>query len=242
MTIFDSSVPPVIKGMNPAGSTDTAAGEPSSECADVTGWDKLKRNGFILLNLWLVFHLFAIVVCPASVEPSSRLCQSGFQLVAPYLHALFLDHGFHYFAPDPGASTLVSYDLQFADGSTKTGKFPDPAMFPRLRYHRSFMLSEFLGNDGRDELLPLIERSFARCLCKQNGAIGVKLTQIIHDTPSIDDVLLGAKLDDQRFYTESVLGTFTVEELSVPYVPKTDAEKPDEKTMADSNPGERELP
>ena len=121
----------------------------------------LRRKAFLLLNAFLVFHLFAIVICPASVEPSSPLVQAGFQLVSPYLHMLYLDHGFHFFAPDPGESTLVAYSLEFADGSTTTGRIPNRDIYPRLFYHRHFMLTEFLGN-GPEELQPFVERSFAR--------------------------------------------------------------------------------
>ncbi len=175
----------------------------------------LKRFGFLLLNGWLIFHLFAIVVCPASVEPASPLAQSGFEFVSPYLHALYLDHGFHYFAPDPGASTLVAYTLEFPDGSTKTGRFPDRSISPRLFYHRYFMLSEYLGN-GPEELQPFVERAFARNLCRESGAIRVSLTRVTHDTAAVEEILRGLTLNDASLFKETPLGTYTVEELRLP--------------------------
>lgn len=178
----------------------------------VGGW---KRAGFLLMNLWLVFHLFAILVGPASADPASPLVQSWFDAVAPYLHALYLDHGFRFFVPEPGASTLVSYRLEMPDGSSQTGQFPDPSITPRLYYHRHFMLSEFLGNTD-EELQPYIERAFARNLCRQTGAIRVTLTRVTHDVPSIDDVRNGMKLNDPSLFTEKTLGTYTPEELNSP--------------------------
>ena len=34
----------------------------------------------------------------------------------PYLEAAYLDHGYAFFAPDPGPSHLVRYELEFDDG------------------------------------------------------------------------------------------------------------------------------
>ncbi len=182
----------------------------------------LKRKAFLLLNVWLAFHLFAIVICPASVEPSSPLLQAGFELVAPYLHLLYLDHGFHFFAPDPGASTLVAYSLEFPDGSMKTGRFPNREIYPRLFYHRHFMLTEFLGN-GPEEIQPLVERAFARNLCRETGATRVSLIRVVHDTASVADVRGGMTLNDPSLFTETPLGTYIAEELSRPFEPKTGA-------------------
>lgn len=177
----------------------------------------LKRIGFLLLNAWLVFHLFAIVVGPASADPASPLMQDCFDLIAPYLQTLYLDHGFRFFVPEPGASTLVLYQLEFADGSSKTGRFPDRSTVPRLFYHRHFMVSEFLGNTEED-FQPFVERAIARNLCRETGAIRVTITRVTHDTPSIEDVRNGMTLQDPSLFTETLLGTYTPEELRLPIV------------------------
>lgn len=196
----------------------------------------LKRAGFLLVNAWLVFHLFAIFVGPASADPASPLVQSWFDAVSPYLHMLFLDHGFRFFVPEPGASTLISYRLELPDGSSNTGRFPDRSITPRLFYHRFFMLSEFLGNTD-EELRPYIERAFARNLCRQTGAIRVSLTRVTHDVPSIDDVQRGMKLDDPSLYTETLLGSYTREELNSPIVrPIKKADREDVETNSDNQP------
>ena len=212
---------------------------PSPDGAGSSG--QLKRVGFLLLNAWLIFHLFAIVICPASAEPSSPILRSGFEFVSPYLHALFLDHGFHYFAPDPGASTLVSYTLEFPDGTTKTGRIPDRDVFPRLFYHRHFMLTEFLGN-GPEELQPLVERSFARNLCRASGATRVTLLKVVHDTVEIDAFRKGTRLNDPATFTESPLGTFTVEELRLPIVKVSKVPSTDSSDQSDSQVPDPESP
>ena len=178
------------------------------------GW---KQVAFIGINLLLAFHLFAIVVCPASSEPSSPLIQSAFGKVSWYLDLLYLDHGFRFFVPDPGASTLVEYTAELPDGTTKTGRFPNRTIFPRLLYHRYFMLSEFLGN-GPEYLAPYIKRSFARNICRETGAVRVTLKQIMHDMPIAEDFRKGMSLNHPDLFIETPLGTFSAESLNEPFV------------------------
>ena len=63
--------------------------------------------------------------------------------VAPLHRGLFMGHGYRFFAPNPGDSHLVQYKITKSDGTQVEGKFPDrDAVWPRLLYHRWFMLSE----------------------------------------------------------------------------------------------------
>ena len=106
----------------------------------------------------LVWHLGAILVAPISTPPRfegppSILGSALGQVYRPYITAMFLDHAYKFFAPNPGDSHLVRYDLYFADGTKKVNQddqvFPDRVRhWPRLLYHRHFMLTEFI-NDGR---------------------------------------------------------------------------------------------
>ena len=105
------------------------------------------RAGFVLVNLWLVYHLAAIVLAPWSVPPASRLIQNSWRAVGVYDQALFLNHGYHYFAPEPGNSTLLGYVLEMPDGSLQTGRIPNRQIHPRLFYHRHFMLTESLASE-----------------------------------------------------------------------------------------------
>lgn len=171
-----------------------------------------KRTGMVLVNVWLVYHLFAIVMAPASVGPSSGLEYAGWQAASPYLQTLNLNHGYHFFAPDPGGSALVSYVLEYPDGRSETGRFPNREIFPRLLYHRHFMLSEYLANsDPRQHAV--ICRSYARNLCRRTGASKVTLSLVSHGLASRDQVLQGVSLDHPESYSEEPLGTFVAEEL-----------------------------
>src|SRR5262249_44997980 len=58
------------------------------------------------VSLLLIIHLAALVVGPSSVEPSSYLSVQTWQVFRPYLDAAYLNHGYHFFAPEPGPSHL----------------------------------------------------------------------------------------------------------------------------------------
>jgi hypothetical protein len=109
----------------------------------------------IIVSLVLVWHLVAVFLAPMSVPPSSQLV-IGIAQNPPmqrYLDALYLNHGYYFFAPDPGDGHLIYYDLSDAQGNiVKQGKFPDWDLhWPRLWYHRHFMLAEQTGSGFQDE-------------------------------------------------------------------------------------------
>ncbi len=165
--------------------------------------------GFVLVNVWLVYHLAGIILAPWSVPPSSRLVQNAWRGVKPYVQILFLNHGYHYFAPEPGNSTLVAYVLELPNGKRETGRIPNRGIRPRLLYHRHFMLTEFLAASEnyppavRTELL----RAMARELCREHGALRVTLSKVSHRLPTMERIRAGGTLDDN--YTEEPLGTFS---------------------------------
>jgi hypothetical protein len=100
------------------------------------------------LSALLLYHVLAVFLPPfqfASGSPFANALMVGFR---PYSVAMYLDHGYFFFAPDPGPSHLVDYKVEFADGRAPvTGRFPDlQQQQPRLKYHRHFMIAEALNN------------------------------------------------------------------------------------------------
>jgi hypothetical protein len=92
-----------------------------------------------------VFHLLAVVAEPLFFYSRSDV-QAGPEFLAlrrglgPYVDWMYLDHGYFFFAPNPGPSHLVGIRDQSV-------VFPDrKEQWPRLLYHRYFMLSEFYNN------------------------------------------------------------------------------------------------
>ena len=98
----------------------------------------------------LVFHMAAVFLPPFAFQTSSvpgtgsPLVQPLMQLVGPYSDAVYLNHGYAFFAPDPGSSFLLRATMEFDDGREPIHRtLPDLSIdWPRLRYHRHFMLSE----------------------------------------------------------------------------------------------------
>jgi hypothetical protein len=163
-----------------------------------------------VISVWLVYHLLGLIVAPASIPPSSELVQSSWVIFGPYLQVLNMNQGNHFFAPDPGASTIVRYKAERADGSIVEGQIPHRGISPRLMYHRHFMLTESLGaTDVEDtRVRPLLVRAMARQLCRELDARAITLTQTVHLLPSMQWRRAGRSGEDPEMYQEIPLGRF----------------------------------
>lgn len=100
----------------------------------------------------ILFYLAVLVLGPLSNPVGSEhLARPIAKKVSPIHRALFLGHGYRFFAPDPGPSHLVEFEITQKDGSVVKGRFPDrddaDHSFPRLQYHRWFMLSETIWTE-----------------------------------------------------------------------------------------------
>jgi hypothetical protein len=159
------------------------------------------------ISAWLVYHVAAIIIAPASVTPSSQLVQSVWLLFQPYLQILFLNHGYHFFAPDPNVSTLLAFEAQRDDGTVVRGRIPNRRIVPRLLYHRHFMLTEQMI-DAPEELEAQWHRSYAEHIGRKYGAKQVSLTRLTHYLPTMEMVRDGVRLDHPESYEELPLGVF----------------------------------
>ena len=100
----------------------------------------------------ILFHVTAIFWPPFTAATqvdngsSSPFAQGIMTWLRPYASFMYLDHGYAFFAPNPGPCHLVHYNIEFADGREPVeGVFPNlKEEQPRLFYHRHFMLSEEL--------------------------------------------------------------------------------------------------
>ncbi len=120
------------------------------------------------------------------------------------------------FSPNPGPSHLFHYTLTLPDGTTRRGYFPNrEEHWPRLLYHRYFMLSEqanalLPGDPTRDETEPLpaedyarfdsLANSYAAHLLNTNDANRIHWRLVRHLIPLAEDVAAGRSLTDERLY------------------------------------------
>jgi hypothetical protein len=190
-----------------AGGNGTAdPGDPTTEPRRLPRWAKL------VVSAALLYHITAVVIAPASAPPSSQLFRNlaryGYRY---YLDALYLGHGYQFFAPEPGPSTLVSYTVTTHDGEQITERFPNTGIRPRLLYHRHFMLTERMW-ELADDAAP----SYARHLAHKYDAKQVSLTRITHLLPTMEQVRDGMTLKDSRLYIEEPLGVFDSEGRRLP--------------------------
>ncbi len=119
--------------------------EPELKVSPLSPTVKLVVSGLLVFHLTAVFWAPFAFACNIG-SSSSPLADPIAGWLQPYTTALFLNHGYFFFAPDPGPSHLVRYKVEFDDGREPlVGMFPDLAtQRPRLLYHRHFMLSESL--------------------------------------------------------------------------------------------------
>jgi hypothetical protein len=157
-----------------------------------------------VVSLLLVVHLTAVVTAPLSVAPSSELFGRMFGFFRPYLQAANLNHGYRFFGPDPGPGHHVRYVVERADGGLVEGRFPDRERhWPRLLYHRHFMLAERVPAAPLES--PWIQayaRSYARHLLVAHDGRRVTLHLGWDDIPPREEFLRGMRLDDQRLRGE----------------------------------------
>ena len=213
-------------------------------------WPKIWWVWSILIGL----HLTAVFVPPftfisSSPDALSPLAADVREFFLPYTTFAHLNHGYAFFAPNPGPSHLIEYRAEFDDGrSAIEHTLPDKKRhWPRLLYHRHFMLSEQLNSDftpatvsadepdsARDEwrrrrgIYEAKRQSFHDHLVDRYGASRLQMRLVEHDLPSWSDVQNeGQLLDDSSLYRtidEWPVVTTAGEALPVPSSGKTPIE------------------
>jgi hypothetical protein len=187
-------------------------------------WSARRRLG---VSVVLVIHLLAVFIAPFTFASSGPDATSPFAIalmngLRPYIDMMYLNHGYFFFAPEPGPSHLLRCRLEFDDGREPVElTFPDRRkQWPRLLYHRHFMLSEQLNSlfipadppEDAPELRDAWRRqravyetrreSFVNHLRHRHGASHVSLTRVQHRPPAHAEVLEGLRLTDPSLYRD----------------------------------------
>ncbi len=172
-----------------------------------------KRNGKlatwlrVIISLWIVWHFTGVFLAALSLPPSSALvvdiAQGSF--MQWYLDALYLNQGHSFFAPEVGPGHLIRYELFDQSGRPlEQGEWPKNE-WPRLRYHRHFMLADQAGLPGEKEFSDYWQRkyleAYARHLLRMNeNAQAVRVTRIAHWPLPRDYALQQRTLTDPEGY------------------------------------------
>ena len=164
----------------------------------------------ILLTLLIVWHFTGVFLAALSVPISSPLVADIAQQppMQWYLDVLYMNQGHSFFAPDVGPGQLMRYELFDQSGQVLAqGELPDPDRnWPRLRYHRHFMLADQAGiptedRQYRDQWQRAYLENYARHLLRVHAdAESVRVRRIAHWPIPRQLVLEGRKIDDPEGY------------------------------------------
>ena len=131
-----------MSGLRAAAITDDSP----SPVAGTSLWFRIIASILIIGHLWAVIGrpIEFATQGPFGTSPSAILFRNP---VRAYSEFAYLDHGYAFFAPDPGPSHLIAATVTDPNGVMTELLYPDLGdQWPRLMYHRHFMLSEFLNN------------------------------------------------------------------------------------------------
>ena len=93
---------------------------PVPPSASTRTWSAAAR---FLASLAILVYLAAVTVPPlAGPPPASELAGRLMQPLRPLVGALYLGHGYRFFAPDPGPGHAIRWSMRMPDGSTRTGR------------------------------------------------------------------------------------------------------------------------
>ncbi len=129
------------------GSIDVSSIQPASQEEPAPIRPAVKR----CISALVVLHVGAVFLAPLSFQTRGSLGSSPSvdTLLMPlrgYGEFLYLNRGYAFFAPDPGPSHLVQAAIgELTDPDLQEPVYPDlDRDWPRLLYHRHFMLAEYL--------------------------------------------------------------------------------------------------
>ncbi len=198
----------------------------------------------IVASVLIIGHLWAVVGRPIEfatqgpfgTSPSATLFRDP---VRAYSQFAYLDHGYAFFAPDPGPSHLIAATVTAKDGKVIELLYPDLGdQWPRLMYHRHFMLSEFLNNIYHPPGEPPLEivnnpvaardwriarrryeavrDSILECLKKQHPDCEIAIRRLQHRQPGLPEFFEEKiAIDDAR------LVTILLDEIEPPELPQS---------------------
>lgn len=187
------------------------------------GKPRWSRRLRLVASLLIVGHVAAVFIAPFTfastpapgVSDGSPAALAAMRWFHPYIEAMFLQHGYAFFAPDPGPSHLFRVRLEYADGRpAEELRFPDlRRQQPRLLYHRHFMLSERLwvghvpsvappgltenieelmqwrrSREGYETYFHTLRDSYLRHLVHERGAAKAVLAREEHRLAGVDEI------------------------------------------------------
>ncbi len=167
----------------------------------------------VFASLLLSFHLVSMVVASYCTGPASELAYAAYSVCGPYAQVMYVNHGYRFFSPEPGPGNLVEFEALRSDGTRQTETIPNRGpggQWPRVFYHRHFMLTEFLAaSTDRPQTLELVLITYASQYLRTHPEVAeVTLVHVVHVLPPPEFILAGGDLLHESNYARQTLGTF----------------------------------
>lgn len=158
----------------------------------------------------ILIYLLAVAIPPlAGPPPASELASVILQPFRPLVGVFSLSHGYRFFAPNPGPGHSIRWTIQTARGNTLKGVIPDAKTdWPRLLYHRRFMIPEKIAalvppplapaeirREATRDWQPFVEDIATHLLVKHEGQ-EVTLELVEHYLPDTFELKEGRAGDD----------------------------------------------
>ena len=214
------SVPLPLDDLSPGGFPSDGSPAKHSPADDSRPKGPASRVLRAVVHAAIGYHLFAIVIAPATIPPSSQLQRTAFLGAERYLRALNLNNGYHYFAPDPGESRLIEYAGTDADGTRVAGRLPDRRTQPRLLYHRYFMLTESQPTPDDTSAEAVAHRAALRQgVARHTGLADLELSTLTHRLATPQLIRAGFTLGDDGQYDRQPLEPAALPTLPMPTLP-----------------------
>jgi hypothetical protein len=156
----------------------------------------------LLISLALLFHLSAVLVAALRVPPMSQLINRAARPIRWYIENTLVNPGYRFFAPNPGPADMMRAEIVPGDGERREKVYPDLSrQWPRLLYHRHFMLTSRLAGNPGDPMVDAFAGSYARHLAARHEASEVRIFRLVHLIPSPEDLQVGGmKLTDPSLF------------------------------------------
>jgi hypothetical protein len=163
----------------------------------------------LAISVLILWHFTGIFLAALSIGPSSELVVKIAQRKMQwYLDALYLNQGHSFFAPEVGPGYVIRYELFDPSGRViEQGELPNrKEHWPRLRYHRHFMLADqaiypSLDQQYRDSWQRKYLEAYGRQLLRAHeDAQAVRVRRYVHLPIPRDLVLEGRKMTDPQSY------------------------------------------
>lgn len=143
-----------------------------------------------LVSLWILYHLFVIVVMPNAHSYMGRVFSS---YLTPYANGFGFSSGWNFFSPNPAQTLYIRYLIYFTDENGDSEKESIEGFFPAEknqgtfdpRLRRELYSMHFLLRDPHR-----LESLFVPYLCRTHpGATVVRIEFVNQTIPPLDQVV-----------------------------------------------------